>query len=417
MLVNYDMKKSSSVVRKITFLFFLFFSVFLIYTNIKLYANHFSKQEKIEDIICQLNFLEHELKDKDLGRRMQNIYPEGLVFTNSLYGLSWCELGLADTSQLKKERALKEAIYAYNNINTEDAKSVFSSTLGLENGIFYVGWNNYLLSNILLLDSNFENSQHYKDIYFEQCEEISEALAISKSPFLESYPKQSWPADMFVAMASINNYKNLYGAKYKSMVADWIEIVKTKVDPKTMLVPHKVNSLNGASIEGARGCSISLILRLLSEIDMNFARKQYLLYQGNFVSTTFGLPSIREFPKGEIGFGDIDSGPVIFGIGFAGTIVSIGTHSVLGDFESSENQYNTINSFGFGSNVSKSKKYVLGLLPIADAFVAWSRSSALKNTENKVHESNFWAVEFHLITILFLVLIWDLFFLSTRIKK
>jgi hypothetical protein len=405
------------LIKKVFFGFFLMFSILIIWINLKLYDDNFNTQQKESDIILQLNFLNTELKNNDLGKRMQKLFPEGFVFTNVLYGLSWCELGISNPKKKTRERALSEALYSYNQINTTDTKSTFSSTVKPKNGIFYLGWNNYLLSKILVLDSNFENCETYKTIYKNQCELIVETLQNSNSPFLQSYENQSWPADMCVAMASVSNYEKIFNEKYKNTISDWVIKVKSKLDPKTKLIPHKVNSYNGETIEGARGCSISLILRLLSEIDLKFAREQYNVYQQNFVSTTFGLPSINEYPIGQSGFGDIDSGPVIFGVGFAGTIVSIGTFSVLGDNDLAENQYKTVNSFGMSYGSSNTKKYLFGQFPIADAFIAWSRSSGLYQTKNLNPSSNHWRFKFHLISIFTIAFFWFLFYSKTLYKK
>ena len=164
------------VIRNIIFVGLLLFSILLFWINIKLYADNFNKEEKSKDIQLQLNFLNKELKNNKLGARMQNIFPEGFVFTNALYGLSWCELGLADSSTATNEIALKEALYAYNEINSDDAKSIFSKSLIPENGIFCVGWNNYLLSKILLMDTTFDKNKKYQNIYLKQCELISTSL-------------------------------------------------------------------------------------------------------------------------------------------------------------------------------------------------------------------------------------------------
>lgn len=264
---------------------------------------------------------------------MQNVFPEGFVFANVLYGLSWCEIGLVDSSLSSKEKALNEALYAYNQISSSKAKSIFDPTLNPENGIFYLGWNNYLLSKILLLDTNFNGSRYYKMVYNKNCDLIANALTHNSSPFLQSYQNQAWPADMCVAMASLSNYERINDSRFKNIIKNWVTQIKAKVDPRTKLIPHKVNHENGKTIEGARGCSISLILRLLSEIDHTFSKEQYTLYKKNFVTTTFGLPCVNEYPVGLCGSGDIDSGPVIFGVGFAGTIVSIGTFSAMEDYE------------------------------------------------------------------------------------
>jgi hypothetical protein len=383
--------------------FIIFISLVITLINFKLYPA--DKADSKKDIGLHLNFLESELKHNNLGNKMQEIFPEGFVFVNALYGLAWCEYGMADSNPSVRKKALNEALFSYDQISSEKAKSIFETGLIPEHGIFYTGWNNYLLSKILLLDSGFANSTEYKNIFQKQCNSISVAFMDSKTPFLESYSSQCWPADNCVALASLSNHDKIFTPKYAAMLADWINRVRQKLDSRTRLIPHKVNSTTGEKIEGARGCSISLILRLLSEIDLPFAKEQFVHYRENFVTTTFGLPSIREYPVGLDGYGDVDSGPVIFGVGFAGTLVSIGTFSALGDNLSAEHQYETIHAFGFSCKNADSKKYLFGQLPIADAFISWGRSTCLNHNERINSTSTFWRLKFHLISILIIAIL------------
>jgi len=393
------------------FIFFLIalFSIVLIWINCQLNAENFDKNERKNDIICQLNFIEKELKENNLGERMQRIYPEGYIFSNVLYGLAWSEIGIIDTNYLIKQRAIKEALFAYNQINLPSSISHFDSTLVPKNGIFFLGWSNYLLSKILLIDTTFDERKIYKNIFISNSNEIVKSIQLTHTTYLQSYESQSWPADMFVAMASISNFNKCYSDKYSSTLINWIQDVKLKLDPKTKLVPHKVDYLSGETIEGSRGSSMSLIIRLLSDIDIDFAKEQYSKYLKYFVTSTFGLPSIYEYPNGQKGDGDIDSGPVILSIGFSGTIVSIGSHASIGNYQLADNQYKTINAFGIGRKSSNMKKYLFGRIPISDEFIAWSRTKELNN--NKNNENSFlWSLKFHIYSVLILALLWFIIF-------
>jgi hypothetical protein len=137
--------------RKIIFGLIFIITIALLWINFKLHAENFSTNEKQKDIILQLNFIGSELNYNNLGNQMQELFPEGFVFINALYGLAWCELAISDSSKNDKlkSKALNEALFAYNEINSEKAKIIFDSNLTPENGIFYVGWRNYLLSKII----------------------------------------------------------------------------------------------------------------------------------------------------------------------------------------------------------------------------------------------------------------------------
>ena len=113
----------------------------ILWINIGLHIQDDNRTEQKEDVLLQLNFLETELKHNNLGERMQYLFPEGYVFIHALYGLSWCELALADSSQNKtlKAKTIKESLYAFDQIDSEKATSTFQIELIPENGIFYCG--------------------------------------------------------------------------------------------------------------------------------------------------------------------------------------------------------------------------------------------------------------------------------------
>lgn len=387
--------------------------------NLKLYPDISNPAERKNDIILQLNFLETCLKEKNLGTEMQQLFPEGFVFVNALYGLSWCELILSDPKQdpALKIRAFQEALYAFNEVDSEKARRTFDPTLDPEYGIFYNGWRNYLLSKILSIDTSFQGSRFYIHKFKTQCDLINQALNNkSCSPYPESYESQAWPADMFVAVASLSNHDRIFKSEYVTAVNSWLTKVKSRLDSATLLIPHKVEHVTGKILEGPRGCSMVLILRLLAEIDHNFAKEQFKIFKSNFVTTTLGLPSVREYPEGKFGLGDVDSGPVIFGVGFSGTIVSIGTFSVLGEQNLANRQYNTIHAFGFGCTNKNEKRYLFGKLPMADAFIAWGRASGLTYDYEK-SDSGTWRLKFHGISILMILLLWIIFFRKIILRK
>ena len=404
---------SSKLFKYLILTLFVVLSLLIIWINLKLLLDQSSRSEKRRDIILQLNFLESELKINNLGQRMQEAFPEGHVFINALYGLAWCELAKAEASSDKalKYKAISEAIYAYNQIKSQEAKWSYDSFITPNYGVFYVGWSNYLLSKILAIDTTFENHRSYIDSFSVQCDIIKNSIDANQNPYLESYHGQSWPADMFVAMASVANYNRIFTPKYSLFIKKWLEKVKTKLDAETKMIPHRVDSKTGNSIQGARGSSMTLILRMLNEIDVNFGKQQFILYETNFASSTLGLPSIREYPKGIQGIGDIDSGPVIFGIGFAATIASLGTRAVYSKTHEAEYQYRTVNAFGIETHNSKRKSYLLGKLPIADAFIAWGRASGLKyDIESTDKISYFWCIRFQIISVCFILVLWLIYF-------
>jgi hypothetical protein len=330
-------------------------------------------QETKPLVLSQLNFLEDELKKHNLGERMQGWFPEGFVFINSLYGLTWCELAIKHPlDRSEKEKAFLEANYAYQEINSPYGKDPFYQYLDPEYGAFYVGWKTYLQGKILTF--HHMSPQDSLD-FFSACNQIAKALNGKDIPYLTSYPGAAWPADVFLCVAALKTHDKIFVPKYTAVIDRWINMLKTLVDPKTGLIPHSVTAGDGAIEEGARGSSISLMLRLLFEIDKSFAQDQFELYQEHFLIERLGVPAIREYPKGTFGLGDIDSGPVIWSVGFAGTIVAIGVFNVFDDQVIASKISVAMELYGLSFSRAGKRRYLFGLMPMADAFIAWSRAS------------------------------------------
>ncbi|MCB9262797.1 MAG: hypothetical protein H6607_10520 [Flavobacteriales bacterium] len=396
----------------------LLITVLICSINVRLKQTSFKKSELKEDIVNTLNFLENQINKKNLGQKMQQIFPEGYVFTHAVYGVSWCQLALAQKNDSEiRNKALHQAILAYKNLETEYAKMPFSENLDPNYGIFYVGWKNYLLSKIFLIDTVFAQSDIFRAKFEQQCHEIADAAFSSQNPYPQSYAGHSWPSDAFVAVASLSNYDKIFGKKFRINIDEWLANINERLDAETGMIPHKVDFETGKCVVGTRGCSIALILRMLAEIDSDLATEQYLKAKEKFMGKTVGLPSVREYPKGKHGKGDIDSGPVIFGVGFTATIMMVGVMAMLDDSDIALQQYQTINAFGFAQTSKKQKKYLLGKLPIADAFIVWGKCTVLSRyNQNEYEKKGSIFLKFHLISALILFFIWAGYFAKPIIR-
>lgn len=351
------------------------------------------------DLLKELSWLEAALaEDADLN--MQAIYPEGYVFMNALYGLSWCNvLSKLQSNDSLRTKGLAEIQKAYEKINSETGRSNFDETLPLPYGAFYSGWSNYLLGRKLLVeDPSVRNSTEVTQ-FISRCDSIASTL--KRQTYPESYYGQVWPADAMLCAASLALHDKLFEPKYAPAMAKWIDNVKSLVD-KNGLIPHSI--YRDLPADDARGSSQSLMLIFLNEIDPEFARSQYEIYEKLFIDTRFGLTGIREYPAGTFGLGDIDSGPIILQMGGAATIVGLQTTALFGNRETNRRINGTLEALGVPVGNQIHRWYLFGALPMADAFIAWSHSSQPPLLEPATF------FRFHLYSLLFIgvcaALIW-----------
>jgi hypothetical protein len=101
---------------------------------------------------------------------------------------------------------------------------------------------------------------------------------------------------------------------------------------------------------------------------------------------------VREYPKGVGGRGDVDSGPLILGLGLSASVVTMGAarvqHDPLADRLAREGDL-----LGLPLSGLETKRYLFGTLPIGDAFLAWSASArplVADDDQPKLDGDSFW---------------------------
>ncbi len=381
--------------------------LWLVFLNYRLY--YMPQYAKVDGATINQDVLFHlqHLKEKMHGGaalEMQELYPEGFVFTNVLYGLAWCQLGQrAKSGTPLHQDALTEATWAYRQILSPEGRQPFSKDMRPTYGAFYQGWSNYLLGKIIQCQGIENTSTRELSEFKEKSKTIAKGLSDNGWNYMPSYIGMEWPADNVVALASLGLHDQLLPSSFKSDLAKWLKNVQLKLDKETGLIPHATSP----QVEGARGSSQSLMLRFLLDIDEGFALEQFEKYRKQFVTYRFGLPGVREYPLLYSGGGDIDSGPVILEVGGAASLVGIGTMKAFGQHDLAKGLRNAVEAFGLSWKSQEKKSYLFGSLPVADAFIAWSNSTPLHlHAGGENYDFQMGRIGFHLCSlmlILFLV--------------
>jgi len=375
------------------------------YINFSLYAKTAFQKENFGsynlDVVHQLHFLRTKI-DEGEAVKMQSLFPEGFVFFHAIYGLSWGDLiaNQSDTSAIYRQ-GLKEISQSLDAIFSPEGKRTFSKNLPLEYGAYYRGWSNYLLAQKIALTKSLDRDSSEIHRYLQNCIAISAAIDQSKSPYLESYNNNCWPADMLVAVSSLQLANEITDTSFDTTIQSWLEKTKKHLD-SSGLIPHSTQ-VDGTIIEPARGSSQALILRFLVDIDKDFAFEQYETFKEIFTQSRLGLKAVREYSKDATNDnGDVDSGPIIWDIGTVATIVSQGTFGKFNDWNRYQETKNCLNILGLGHTSGAEKKYLLGMYPMADVFLAWSNAMEPVDLETKVNGN--WRWKFQIFSFLMLTI-------------
>ena len=317
---------------------------------------------------------------------------------HALYGLTWFDIASNHPSPKLRFKAIQQMRNAWTAIDSPLGKMPFQEDLPVPYGAFYSGWSHYLLGKLLMLQRPNERDTILLARFNSACEEI--AAVMNTEVFPESYGGMRWPADGMIAVACLSLHDKIFTPRYQNYINYFIARARDKVDHNG-LIPHRCDE-QGNTLASARGSSQSLILNLLLEIDATFAQEQFKIYRAEFLDSHFGLHFIREYPKGETGNGDIDSGPVLWDVGSAGTIVGLRTLTKFGHASEANCISRCIDAFGFPSDAEGGKYYLFGQLAMADVFIAWVKSSENPSTRDSADE--LWLWKFHGYSMLLIIL-------------
>ncbi|MEU6712089.1 hypothetical protein ABZ897_11490 [Nonomuraea sp. NPDC046802] len=267
-----------------------------------------------------------------------------------------------------------EARWALQRLDSPAGQAPFSPGLTPPHGVFYRGWTNWLRGGVLALQTRRDPAETRR--FAEDSAALAAAFDASTSPFLEAYPGQAWPVDSTVAMASLRLHDTLLPPRFGLTADRWLQRARPRLDPRTGLLPHRADPGSGTPAEVARGSSQSMIQRFLPEIDRGFAAEQYARFRDLYVVRPLGLgPATREYPPDMDGPGDVDSGPLPLGVSLSATVVTLGAAQVHGDAPLAEALAAYGELAGLPFDTPWTKRYAFGLLPIGDAFLAWSKTA------------------------------------------
>ncbi|MBN2702852.1 MAG: hypothetical protein JXR23_01440 [Pontiellaceae bacterium] len=221
----------------------------------------------------------------------------------------------------------------------------------------YLGYMNLAMSFHCLLvpDSKFS----------ELNDRITQALRrrVSNSPTLliETYPSETYPVDNCAVIASIALNNRVHRIANDELIEEWIRCCrKYYIDPKSGLLYQAMDDEIAYPRDAPRGSGTTLGLYMLSFMDLPLARDLYAAVHDELAQNIFGFGFMREYPKGIPGKANIDSGPVIFGLGLSPTGFALSGARICGDRSTFKNLYATAHAAGAPLKDKETLHYVTG---------------------------------------------------------
>ncbi len=230
----------------------------------------------------------------------------------------------------------------------------------------YLGYFNLLLSLHRLLEPKSKYSQLNDRITEALCRRIHN----SRTGLLSTYPGETYPVDNCAVIASIGLHDRATGTNHRELLMAWEARLREKyIDPTSGLLFQAVDSLDGSPIDAPRGSGTTLGAYLLSFSHPGLSRELHMAVKRQLFRTCLGFGAVREYPVSfSRGRGDIDSGPVLFGIGISPTGFLVSTSRIFGDRSMFSDLYGTVDLFGAPLDGNNGLTFVTGG-PIGNAIM------------------------------------------------
>ncbi len=315
-------------------------------------------------LAAQVRFLDAAIRE-GAGARMQQLFPEGDFFLTALTASAATAVPNPDLARVRQWR---------DQLDSPAAVAVFGSGMVPEHGIFQAGWSLSVAVDLAVVSAQPADRADVE----RRALVIDTALRSSRTGFLEGYPQQYWPCDSVVAASALARAALLLDRPgWLATVRGWRTTVSTAADPSTGLLPHRVDGA-GRALDGPRGSSQSIIQAfwptLSQAVDGAVDRAGWDRFREQFVVREAGLVGVREFPRAIDGAGDVDSGPLIFGVSASASVVTLAAARQGGDADLAVALDREAELLGLPLGWGGERRYAFGVLPVGDAFLAWTRS-------------------------------------------
>ncbi len=168
---------------------------------------------------------------------------------------------------------------------------------------------------------------------------MADALAneLDRSPFglLDDYPGQCYPTDVMMAVALIRRAGPAVGRDYSAFAERAIRGFEGGRLDRLGLPPYDADARRGVA-GPARGCGLSYAGMSAPYLWPDRARDWFERYEEHFWQERHGLHGFREFPRGASEgswYFDVDSGPVIGGVGVSASAFGLAAARTMGRFD------------------------------------------------------------------------------------
>jgi hypothetical protein len=275
-------------------------------------------------------FIKRHLREPFHGyTRAQTLIPgfQVIALSHMAYGLA--NVAQQDSSRRQEARTLiEETVRRALSAEVSPSPQFLEEPKGWSRGNLYLSHLNLILGAYRAAGGD----GRYDALHGRLSRYLSEASLREPDFTLASFGgADKWPADQAATLASLYAYDRAHGSRLSEKpIRGWLDFMKTKMTDPVLGLHDSHFSADGRP-SPPRGCALSWSAQYMAQFAPEEARRLYEDYRRQYFRSRLGLGGFREWPPGESHGMNADTGPIVFGIGFAASGLAIGPARLFGD--------------------------------------------------------------------------------------
>ncbi len=262
-------------------------------------------------------------------------FPEGDLFPFLYPAMAYVNVALRAPDQRENsvrncEKLIDLAIASVAQ-RVRPPQGELSRLISYQDHATYLGQLNLALGAFALISEDGRYDllhRHLSDILYA-------ALAKSNGRPLRSFPEHSWPFDTIPVLVSLKLYDRAASpTRSDAIIKEHLRWIREEGSDSNLQLPYSRIAVDAnSSHELPRGCDLSFRLCLLPHLNRDYAKELYKFYTETYWLDRGLVAGFAEWPKGTQRFQDMDSGPIVMGIGLGATGLGVGATIALNDQE------------------------------------------------------------------------------------
>ncbi len=237
----------------------------------------------------------------------------------------------------------------------EDPLASLDSPLG---HAAYLGYLNLVLG----LHRSVVPESRYADLNNRITAALVRRLRAAPHGGLETYPEELYPLDNAAVLGSILLHQRLTGTDHRDVTEPMLARYRQAWrDPNSGLLYQALSHRSGQPVDYPRASGTALAAMLLSYGDRAIARTLYQSVRDHCHDSLLGFGYINEYAHGSPhGSGDVDSGPLIFGISPSASGFMLASARMFGDRDEFISLYRTAHLVGTPTTRGDRRLFITG---------------------------------------------------------